>query len=97
MVGTIDAMGEGLNLQWAKNAVFIDSHWSTIKMTQAVDRIHRIDIKESKNIYLLWSTPEDKLVLDALDRKWSEAELVYHFLQLEQANKDSSQTVGVSK
>ena len=80
LVGTIDAMGEGLNLQWAKNAIFIDSHWSTIKMTQAIDRIHRIDIKEPKNIYLLWSTREDKLVLDALDHKWSEAELVYFFL-----------------
>lgn len=80
LVGTIDAMGEGLNLQWAKNAIFLDAHWSTIKMTQAIDRIHRIDIKEPKNIYLLWSTREDKLVLDALNRKWSEAELVYYFL-----------------
>lgn len=80
LVGTIDAMGEGLNLQWAKNAVFIDAHWSTIKMTQAIDRIHRIDIKEPKNIYLLWSCREDKLVLDALNKKWSEAELVFYFL-----------------
>ena len=80
LVGTIDAMGEGLNLQWAKHAIFIDSHWSTIKMTQAIDRIHRIDIKEPKNIYLLWSTKEDRLVLDALDHKWSESEMVYYYL-----------------
>jgi len=91
LVGTIDSMGEGLNLQWAKNAVFIDSHWSTIKMTQAVDRIHRIDIKEPKNIFLLWSCREDKLVLDALSNKWSDAELVYYFLQ--QAAEDSDDTV----
>lgn len=90
LVGTIDAMGEGLNLQWAKHAVFLDSHWSTIKMTQAIDRIHRIDIKEPKNVYLLWSCRADKLVLDALDKKWSEAELVFHFLkELEQAGEAS--------
>jgi SNF2 family DNA or RNA helicase len=87
LVGTIDSMGEGLNLQWAKNAVFLDAHWSTIKMTQAIDRIHRIDIKEPKNIYLLWSCREDKLVLDALNHKWSEAELVYFFLH--EATEDS--------
>lgn len=80
LVGTIDSMGEGLNLQWAKNAVFVDSHWSTIKMTQAIDRIHRIDIKEPKNIYLLWSCREDKLVIDAINQKWTESELVYYFL-----------------
>lgn len=81
LVGTIDAMGEGLNLQWAKHAVFLDSHWSTIRMTQAIDRIHRIDIKEPKNIYLLWSSREDRLVLDALDHKWTESELVFHYLE----------------
>ena len=79
-VGTIDAMGEGLNFQWAKHAIFMDSHWSTIKMTQAIDRIHRINITEPKNIYFLWSTHEDQLVLDAFNNKMSEAELVYYFL-----------------
>ena len=81
LVGTIDAMGEGLNLGWAQHAIFLDSHWSTIKMSQAFDRIHRIDAKEPKNVYLLWSTKEDKLVLEALAHKWTEAELVYHYLQ----------------
>jgi SNF2 family DNA or RNA helicase len=81
LVGTIDAMGEGLNLGWAKHAIFLDSHWSTIKMTQAIDRIHRIDVIEPKNIYLLWSSKEDLLVLKALEHKWSEAELVYHFIK----------------
>lgn len=79
-VGTIDAMGEGLNFQWAKHAIFMDSHWSTIKMTQAVDRVHRINITEPKNIYFLWSTREDQLVIDAFNSKMSEAELVYYFL-----------------
>jgi non-specific serine/threonine protein kinase len=81
VIGTIDAMGEGLNFQWAKHAIFVDSHWSTIKMTQAVDRVHRMDIKEPKNLYFLWSTREDRLVLDAMDKKMSESELVYYFLK----------------
>ena len=83
VIGTIDAMGEGLNFQWAKHAIFLDSHWSTIKMTQAVDRIHRVNIKEPKNLYFLWSTAEDRLVLDAMNRKMSESELVYYFLNKE--------------
>lgn len=81
VIGTIDAMGEGLNFQWAKHAIFVDSHWSTIKMTQAVDRVHRMDIKEPKNLYFLWSTHEDMLVLDAMNEKMSESELVYYFLK----------------
>ena len=80
LFGTIEAMGEGLNLQRGKYAIFLDSHWSTIRMTQAIDRIHRINIDEDKVIYLLHSCAEDELVLDALDHKWTEAELVYHFL-----------------
>jgi SNF2 family DNA or RNA helicase len=80
VVGTIDAMGEGLNFQWAKHAIFLDAHWSTIKMTQAIDRIHRINITEPKNLYFLWSTREDKLILDAFENKMSEAELVYYFM-----------------
>ena len=83
LVGTIAAMGEGLNLQRAKTAIFLDQEWSTIKMQQAVDRIHRIDIDEPKNIIYLYSEGTvDELVLQALDRKWSEAELVFRYLQI---------------
>lgn len=81
LVGTIDAMGEGLNLQWAKNVVFMDGHWSSQKMTQAIDRVHRIDIKEPKNLYMLWSTHEDKLIYDAYEKKMSESEFVYYYIR----------------
>jgi SNF2 family DNA or RNA helicase len=80
LVGTIDAMGEGLNLGWAKHAVFVDCHWSATKMTQAIDRVHRIDAREPKNIYLLSASPVDNLVIQAGERKWTEIELVYYFL-----------------
>lgn len=77
-LGTIAAMGEGLNLQWASVAIFVDEEWSTIKMTQAYDRIHRMGISEPKQIYLLYSKGTvDWDVLYALDHKWSDQELVY--------------------
>lgn len=80
LVGTIDSVGEGLNLQWAKNAICIDIHPSARAMTQTMDRIHRMDIKEAKNIYLLWSCREDRLAIKSVNEKWTEAELVYHYL-----------------
>lgn len=82
IVGTLDAMAEGVDgLQRADHAIFLDSHWSSIKMTQALDRIHRMNITSPKNIYLLYSCREDELVLKALEEKWSEAELVYFYLR----------------
>jgi SNF2 family DNA or RNA helicase len=85
LCGTIQAMGSSLNLQRARTAIFVDCMWSTIEMTQAVDRIHRIDITEPKNvIYLRCVNTVDDLVLKALDHKWSEQQLVWHFLQGEQ-------------
>jgi len=68
-------------LQRANHAIFLDSHWSATQMTQAIDRIHRMDIKEPKNIYQLHSFHVDSLVLRALDEKWTEQLLVYHFIQ----------------
>jgi SNF2 family DNA or RNA helicase len=77
LVGTIAAMGEGLNLQRADVALFVDQEWSTIKMTQAIDRIHRIGITGPKLVYYLRSTKTDDLVLRAIEKKWTETELVY--------------------
>jgi len=84
LVGTIDAMGEGLNLQMASTAVFLDQHWSSIKMRQAVDRIHRINITEPKHImHLHCPGTVDELVLDALAKKQSDRQIVERFLKEE--------------
>jgi len=84
LVGTIAAMGEGLNLQRARTAIFLDMEWSSIKMQQAIDRIHRIDITEPKQIiYLLAQNTVDQLVHKALNEKWSETTLVYKYLEQE--------------
>jgi SNF2 family DNA or RNA helicase len=77
-LGTIDAMGEGMNLQRARFAIFVDSHWSSRIMEQALGRIHRGEITESRHAYLLYCKGTvDKLVLDAVTRKWDENELVH--------------------
>jgi len=68
-------------LQTAQHAVFIDGHWSGTQMTQALDRIHRMDITEPKNVYLLSSTMEDLLVYKAVTEKWTEQQILYAFLE----------------
>ena len=81
IVGTIDAMGESLNLQRAHTAIFVDQTWSSISMRQAIDRVHRIDITEPKTIVYLHSDKSvDKLVRRALDQKWSEIMLIREFI-----------------
>lgn len=80
---TIDSI-EGVDgLQRARYAIFLDSHWSSVRMTQAMDRIHRTGITENKIIYLLHSCREDLLVLKAYEEKLTEAELVEFYLQAE--------------
>lgn len=74
-------------LQTAQHAVFVDSHWSYTQMTQAIDRIHRMDVTEPKNVYMLESTREDRLVYEAIEKKWAEQELLNYLLkELRNAN-----------
>jgi len=81
--GTIDAMGVSLDgLQRASTAIFLDQTWSSLMMQQATDRIHRMNITEPKHIiYLHNQRTVDDLVLDALDQKWTDKELVRTFVK----------------
>jgi SNF2 family DNA or RNA helicase len=81
LVGTIAAMGTALSLGMARTAIFVDSDWSSIKMYQATQRIHRADITEPKHlIYLDALKTEDMRVKRILERKASESALVASFL-----------------
>lgn len=81
IIGTISAMGEGLDLPWINTAIFIDCEWSSILMTQAVDRIHRINSTDTKHIiYLQAPNTVDELVLSAVQGKWDQMQLVEAFL-----------------
>lgn len=88
LVGTIAGMGEGLSLGSASTAIFLDQHWSSTKMSQAVDRIYRIDITEPKNIIHLYSVLDlnvkptiDSVILQAVENKWTEIELVHQYIK----------------
>ncbi len=81
IVGTIAAMGEGLDLPHIDNAIFLDREWSSILMAQASDRIHRINITNAKNFYYLRCiNTSDALVDLALQSKWSVKELTEQYL-----------------
>lgn len=54
ILGTVQAMGEGLNLQAASTAIFADIDWVPAVNEQAEDRIHRGVIKESPTILRLY-------------------------------------------
>ena len=81
LVGTIAGMGEGLDLPMATYSVFVDMEWSTLKMQQAYDRIHRMNITEPKITYLLLSNRVDALIYKAVQDKWNEKELILAFLR----------------
>lgn len=80
LIGTIAAMGEGLNLQRARTAIFYDMEYSSVKMRQAIDRIHRMDITEPKNVLYLVNSPIDETIRKAFVHKMSEIDLVKEFL-----------------
>jgi len=63
VVGTIQAMGEGLNLQMATTALFCDIDWTPAVNRQAEDRIHRAGIKTSPTIINMYhpGTIEDHI------------------------------------
>ena len=91
LCGTIKAIGESLNLQKASTAIFVTREWSSIAMTQAFDRIDRIDITEPKHlIFLQVLNSIDGLVDKALKEKWTEQQLVWEYLRKAQAQPTKS-------
>ena len=82
LVGTIGALGESHDLPWMDVAIFVDVDWSSTAMQQAKDRIHRINITSPKlALYLYHPGTVDDLIFEALDKKWSDIELVQNYLR----------------
>lgn len=84
IVGTIDTMGESVNLQRAGIAIFMEQHWSSIAMEQAVGRVWRIDIEQAPTIitpYCMGTV--DELIRDVLQKKQDDRTLVERFLKKE--------------
>lgn len=82
LCGTIAAMGTALDFPMASTMIFVDTEHSSIQMSQAIDRIHRLGITESKHlIYLEAIGGVDRLIRDAVKYKWSQTQLVYNFVE----------------
>jgi len=89
LVGSIQALCEGLNLQAAATIIVTDGTWSPTVAYQMSQRIHRIgQTKHCQIIHLVgklaggrksWTV--DRLVRRALARRMSEAEIVNDFVK----------------
>lgn len=88
LVGTLDAIKEGLNLQRASTMIVMDGTWSTTAEYQLSQRIHRIGSKRPCQVIHLVAKlaasrkyTVDRLMRQALKKRMSDAELVNAFIQ----------------
>lgn len=88
LVGTLDAVKEGLNLQRASTMINTDGTWSPVAEYQLSQRIHRIGSKRPCQVIHLVAKLErsrrftvDKLMRNALAKRMSDAELVNSFIR----------------
>lgn len=88
LVATIDAAKEGLNLEHIWTTIFMDQHWSSIAMAQAIDRTERdLQATKPRSIITLQAQQSngqatvDRLVSRALAEKWATADLINGFLK----------------
>ena len=88
LVGSLDAVKEGLNLQRASTMIVMDGTWSVTAEYQLAQRIHRIgSTKSCQVIHLVgklsssrkWTV--DKLMRRALKKRLSDAELMHEFVR----------------
>ena len=70
IIGTIGAMGTGLNLFEGSVIIFVDHPWTRAAYDQAVDRCHRIGQKNNLLIYdLVCHDTIDEKILNLINRK----------------------------
>lgn len=71
------AGGTGLNITETDTIIFNDLHWSAGEVTQAEDRVHRIGLKKSVNIYYMVSNEAlDHYVATTMSQRYSVMEAV---------------------
>ena len=70
IIGTIGAMGTGLNLFEGSVIIFVDHPWTRAAYDQAVDRCHRIGQKNNLLIYdLVCHDTIDEKILNLINKK----------------------------
>lgn len=86
LVGSLDAICEGLNLQRAATMIVVDGTWSLTKSYQLAQRIHRIGQTKPVQVLHLVSHGDkraatvDILLRKRLQKKWTQARLVDAFI-----------------
>ena len=82
LFGTIASCAEGFNFPQASTAICLDQDWSPIKMAQLDERIHRLGIKEGKQmIYLTCKGTADEAIRLSLENSWSARDLIIHLMK----------------
>ncbi len=90
LVGTLDAIKEGLNLQKANTMIIMDGTWSSTAEYQLSKRIHRVgQTRPCQVIHLVgklshrgrgrWTV--DKLMRRAVEKKFGDAQLMNSFIK----------------
>lgn len=95
LVGSLDAVKEGLSLQRASTMIVLDGTWSTTAEYQLAQRIHRIGSKKPCQVIHLVAKlassrryTVDKILRQAVKQKMTNAELVNAFItQLQELQK----------
>lgn len=81
LVATTAAGGAGLDLPHIDVAIFVDTVYSSILMTQALGRIHRMNITRPKMTYFLLNEGTvDDVILGASQEKLDKTQLVYNLV-----------------
>lgn len=82
IVGTIESMGTAADMPYMDTEIFLERLPSSISMSQAEDRIHRMNITAPKLlIHVDARDTVDHLLAEAATKKWTDQELVYHYLK----------------
>ena len=77
IIGTIGAMGTGYTLTAGSIVIFLDEPWNKALKDQALDRLHRIGLKDNMTVYtLLCKGTIDERVNDIVERKGQMAEIL---------------------
>jgi SNF2 family DNA or RNA helicase len=81
LVGTIGAASTALDLGWIRTGIFLDVTWKSLLMTQAINRIHRINnTQPCQTIFLTATNTVDEVMLEAVEKKWGEYEILRNYV-----------------
>lgn len=77
IVATIKAASEALDLGFIPTAIFMDENQSQLRMTQAINRVHRLgNLHTTETIYLIAANTIDEIIHQCWREKWDQYQLL---------------------